>query len=127
MADDACLVDFEEVPDTSYDPSQGIRSLPLRDKDVTSGANFSILQETGRNPSEVQDRVVPDLIIAVYVVQFDTRRGKTLYDTCSTSLFIISYTKTVIHVDLLSASIRKYLDVVVSICGRLLSRGLLFV
>ena len=115
MADDACLVDFEEVPDTSYDPSQGIRSLPLRDEDVTSGANFSILQETGRNPSEVQDRVVPDLIIAVYVVQFDTRRGKTLYDSCSTSLFIINYTKTVIHVDLLSPSICKYLDVVVSI------------
>lgn len=115
MADDAYLVDFEEVPDTSYDPSQGTPSLPLRDEDVTSGANFSILQETRRNPSEVQDRVVPDLIIAVYVVQFDTRRGKTIYDTFSKSFFVISDTETVIHVDLLSASIRKSLDVVVSI------------
>ena len=89
MADD-CLVDFEEVPDSSYDPRQHIPSLPLRDEDVTSGANFSLLQDTGGNTSE-QDRVVPDLIVAVYVVQFDTRRGKTfqisrLYDTCSKSL-----------------------------------------
>lgn len=76
MADDACLVDFEEVPDTSYDPRHDFPSLPLRDEDVTSGANFSFLQDIGRNTSE-QERVVPDLIIAVYVVQFDTRRGKT--------------------------------------------------
>lgn len=76
MADDACLVDFEEVPDISHDPRQEIPALPLRDEDVTFGANFSFLQETERNTSE-QERVVPDLIIAVYVVQFDTRRGKT--------------------------------------------------
>lgn len=76
MADDDYLVDFEEVPDTSYDPRQDISSLPLRDEDITSGANFSFLQDTGGKTSE-QERVVPDLIIAVYVVQFDTRRGKT--------------------------------------------------
>lgn len=80
MANDACLVDFEEVPDTSYDPRQDIPSLPLRDEDVTSGANFSFLQDTGGNTSE-QERVVPDLIIAVYVVQFDTRRGKTFQNS----------------------------------------------
>lgn len=77
MADDACLVDFEEVPDTSYDPRQDIPALPLRDEDATFGANFSFLQDTGGNTSE-QGRVVPDLIIAVYVVQFDTRRGKLM-------------------------------------------------
>ena len=76
MADDACLVDFEEVPDISHDPRQDIPALPLRDEDVTFGANFSFLQDTGGNTSE-QEGVVPDLIIAVYVVQFDTRRGKT--------------------------------------------------
>lgn len=77
MADHAGLVDFEEVPDTSlYDPRQPIPALPLRDEDVTFGANFSFLQDTGANTSG-QERVVPDLIIAVYVVQFDTRRGET--------------------------------------------------
>lgn len=76
MADDAYLADFEEVPDTSYDPRQPIPALPLRDEDVTFGANFSFLQDTGANTSG-QERVVPDLIIAVYVVQFDTRRGET--------------------------------------------------
>lgn len=75
MADESCLVDFEEIPDTSYDPRQGIPSLPLTDDHVTSGGNFSFLQETRGNSCE-QERTVPDLIVAVYVVQFDTRRGK---------------------------------------------------
>lgn len=77
MADDSCLVDFEEIPDTSYDPRQGLPSLPLTDDHITSGGNFSFLQDTRGNSSE-QERVVPELIIAVFVVQFDTRRGKPM-------------------------------------------------
>lgn len=57
MAEDACLVDFEEVPDTSYDPRQDIPALPLRDEDATFGENFSFLQDTGGNTSE-QGQVV---------------------------------------------------------------------
>lgn len=76
MADDGSfLVDFEEVPDVSHDPRPDIPSLSLV-KERNSGANFSFLQDTGGISSE-QERVLPELIIAVFVVQFDTRRGKT--------------------------------------------------
>ena len=78
MADDACLVDFEEIPDSSYVPRRGFPSLPLTDDHIISGGNFSFLHDTGGSLSEQEtERAVPDLIIAVYVVQFDTRRGKT--------------------------------------------------
>ena len=83
MADDDYLVDFEEIPDTSYDLRQGLPSLPLTDDHLTSGGNFSLLHDTRGNSSE-QERPVPDLIVAVFVVQFDTRRGNTfsiLYDS----------------------------------------------
>lgn len=78
MADDACLVDFEEVPDVSYDPRQTVPSLPLTDEHVTSGGNFLLPQDTGRFSSS-QETSVPELIIAVFVVQFDTRRGGLFY------------------------------------------------
>lgn len=74
MADDARLVDFEEVPDVSYDPRQNVPSLALKDEQVTSGGNFSLLPDTGE-VSSGQGASVPDLIVAVFVVQFDTRRG----------------------------------------------------
>ena len=74
MADDAPLVDFEEVPDVSYAPRQTVPSLPLKDEQVTSGGNFSLLLDAGEI-SNGQETSVPDLICAVFVVQFDTRRG----------------------------------------------------
>lgn len=69
MADDACLVDFEEVPGVSYDPRQNIPPLP-----ITADENFSLLHDTG-GISTGSERSVPDLIVAVFIVQFDTRRG----------------------------------------------------
>ena len=76
MADDeAVLVDYEELPDLSYHPRGELLSFPPGDEHATFGVNSSFLQATGGNSSE-QEPTVPDLIIAVYVVQFDTRRGK---------------------------------------------------
>ena len=73
MADDSCLVDFEEIPDVSYDPRQSIGSLPLEVGGVASNGNpFFIEKEL--IPSET-GKAIPELIIAVFVVQFDTRRG----------------------------------------------------
>lgn len=77
MADDSRLVEFEEVPDVSYDPRQHIPCFPLKDESVTTSGNFSLLPETGEISRE-PDASVPDLIIAVFVVQFDTRRGRSL-------------------------------------------------
>ena len=78
MAADACLVDFEELPDVSYDPKQNIPSLPLNDEQVTSVGNFSLLQDS-RGISNGQETSVPELIVAVFVVQFDTRRGRPFH------------------------------------------------
>ena len=91
MADDSRLVEFEEVPDVSYDPRQHIPCFPLKDESVTTGGNFSLLPETGEIPKET-DASVPDLIIAVFVVQFDTRRGRSL--ACLRSLCYVWITWT---------------------------------
>ena len=82
MADDDVLVDFEEVPDVSYDPRQHVSSLPLTDDHVISGEIFSLIRDGGGISSGQNS--VPELIIAVFVVQFDTRRGKAY-------VFIIAY------------------------------------
>lgn len=74
--DEAGLVDFEEIPDVSYDPRSELSSFPPEDEHKTSGGNFSFLHSSGRTSDE-QQRTVPDLILAVYVVHFDTRRGNT--------------------------------------------------
>lgn len=74
--DEAGLVDFEEIPDVSYDPRSDLSSFPPEDELTTSGGNFSFLHSSGRTSDE-QQRTVPDLILAVYVVHFDTRRGNT--------------------------------------------------
>lgn len=84
MADDLRFVEFEEVPDVSYDPRQHITCLPLKDEPVTTEGNFSLLPETV-DISREPDASVPDLIIAVFVVQFDTRRGRSL--ACLRSVF----------------------------------------
>ena len=73
MADDDVLVDFEELPDVSHDPRQHVSSLPLTDEHVTSGGRFSLVRDDGGISSSQNS--VPELIIAVFVVQFDTRRG----------------------------------------------------
>ena len=78
MADDeSCLVEFEEVPDLSHDPRLNIPCVPLKDESVASGGNFSLLPESSEISRE-QETSVPDLITAVFVVQFDTRRGLVL-------------------------------------------------
>ena len=82
MADDGSfLVEFEEVPDLSYDPGQNVTCLPLKDERVATGGNFSLLPETGENSRKLETPV-PDLIVAVFVVQFDTRRGWSLGCFC---------------------------------------------
>ena len=75
--DEGVLVDFEEVPDVSYDARSELSSFPPGDEHTTSGGNFSFLLSSERASNE-QERTVPELIIAVYVVHFDTRRGNTL-------------------------------------------------
>lgn len=75
--DEAGLVDFEEIPDVSYDPRSELSSFPPEDELTTSGGNFSFLHSSGRTSDE-QQRTVPDLILAVYVVHFDTRRGNEI-------------------------------------------------
>ncbi|XP_068722188.1 DENN domain-containing protein 11-like [Montipora capricornis] len=78
MADDeSCLVEFEEVPDLSHDPRLNIPCLPLKDESVASGGNFSLLPESSEI-SRDQETSVPDLITAVFVVQFETRRGNDI-------------------------------------------------
>lgn len=74
--DEVGLVDFEEIPDVSYDPRSELSSFPPEDEHTTSGGNFSFLHSSGMTSDE-QQRTVPDLILAVYVVHFDTRRGNT--------------------------------------------------
>jgi len=75
--DDAVLVDSEEVPDFSYEPRQVTPSLSLKGGDVNPGGNFSLAGNSGETSSG-QENSVPELIIAVFVVQFDTRRGKLI-------------------------------------------------
>ena len=75
--DDAVLVDCEEVPDLSYEPRQATPSLSLKDGHVNPGGNFSLAGNSGEISSR-QENSVPELIIAVFVVQFDTRRGKLI-------------------------------------------------
>lgn len=74
--DDAVLVDCEEFPDLSYEPRQ-VTPLSLKDGHVNPGGNFSLAGNSG-DISSRQENSVPELIIAVFVVQFDTRRGKLI-------------------------------------------------
>ena len=73
--DGAVLVDCEEVPDLPYETRQATPSLTLKYGHVNPGDNFSLVENGGEIPSG-QENSVPQLIIAVFVVQFDTRRGK---------------------------------------------------
>ena len=77
MADDeAGLVDTEVLPDTSYDPRGAVQNTSNRNALDLRTENFSCTgQETVRHGEEK----VPELILAVFVVQFETRRGKFVF------------------------------------------------
>lgn len=73
MADDSALVEAEELPDVSYDPRGYIQQDSLQ-HELERPSNLSL-------PDDVEifaprPNTVPDLIVAVFVVHFDTRKGK---------------------------------------------------
>ncbi|XP_031560300.1 DENN domain-containing protein 11-like [Actinia tenebrosa] len=75
MADDSALVEAEELPDVSYDPRGHIHQSSLQ-REIERPSNISL-------PDDVEifapkPNTVPDLIVAVFVVHFDTRKGNII-------------------------------------------------
>lgn len=75
MADDSALVEAEELPDTTYDLRGHVNHDSLhkelqRPSSLPIENNFDIISPSPEN--------VRDLIVAVFVVHFDTRKGESL-------------------------------------------------
>ncbi|KXJ13053.1 protein LCHN [Exaiptasia diaphana] len=75
MADDAALVEAEELPDTSYDLREQINNDSLhkelqRPSSLNLENNADIISPSSEN--------IRDLIVAVFVVHFDTRKGNII-------------------------------------------------
>lgn len=73
MADDSALVEAEELPDTTYDLRRQINNESLhkelqRPSSLNLENNLDILSPSPEN--------IRDLIVAVFVVHFDTRKGR---------------------------------------------------
>lgn len=75
MADDSALVDAEELPDTTYDPRGQVNHDSLH-KELQRPSSLSI--ENNQDIISPSLENVRDLIVAVFVVHFDTRKGELL-------------------------------------------------
>jgi hypothetical protein len=72
MADDSALVEAEEIPDVSYDPRGYIQPESLQ-QELQRPSSLP-LQDDVEIFSQ-RPNTLPDLIVAVFVVHFDTRKG----------------------------------------------------
>ncbi|EDO30639.1 predicted protein [Nematostella vectensis] len=75
MADDAPLVDSEETPDFSYDP-RGLAPRYSFEKQPPRPSSLPV--ENGGNIFSPRQETLPDLIAAVFIVHFDTRKGNII-------------------------------------------------